>query len=154
MAILGEEIGRLDEGKVIQILDFDHKFSLSHKSLKLYEEIENLEGIKYELSKLWFLNNLLEKKIYSESDKSKKDGYHKSRARILNDFHKYSKIVNSKDKEFNFTDYYNNSPFSDVTIKINNSTLYHGGKLIKNYKQFSSILINRKNNGGEKKWLY
>lgn len=118
--------------KRIQILDFDHEFSQSHKLLKLYEDSENLEGMKYELSKLWFLNNLLEKKIYSESDRNKKEGYHKSRARILNDFHKYSKLINSKDKEFNFTNYYNNSPFSDATVKINNSTLHHGGKLIKN----------------------
>ncbi len=108
------KIGRLDEGEVIQIIDFDHKFSQSHKLLKIYEESENLEGMKYELSKLWFLNNLLEKQIYSESDEDKKKEYHKSRARILNVFHKYSKLVNSKDKEFNFTTYYNNSPFNDV----------------------------------------
>lgn len=118
--------------KRIQILDFNHEFSRSHKLLKLYEESENLEGIKYEISKLWFLNNILEKKIYSESDEDKKKEYHKSRARILSDFYKYSKLINSKDKDFNFTNFYNNSPFSDVTVKINNSTLYHGSKLIKN----------------------
>ena len=118
--------------KRIQMIDYDHEFSKSHKLLKLYENSDNLEGMKYELSKLWFLNNLLEKKIYSESDNKKKNEYHKSRARILNDFTKYSKLVNSKDSEFNFTDYYNNSPFSDATIKINNSTLRHGVELIKN----------------------
>ncbi len=127
---------------LIQIIDFDHKFSQSHKLLKIYEESENLEGMKYELSKLWFLNNLLEKQIYSESDEDKKKEYHKSRARILNVFHKYSKLVNSKDKEFNFTTYYNNSPFNDVTIKINNSTLYDVDKLIKNIlKLFFTLTI-------------
>ena len=116
----------------IKSIDYDHEFSQSHKLLKLYEGSDNVEGMKYELSKLWFLNSLLEKKIYSETDEKVKNGYHKSRARILNDFNKYSKIINKKDNSFNFTSYYNNSPFSDATIKINNSTLHHGGQLIKN----------------------
>lgn len=125
-----------DEGNLLikrmRMLDFNEEFSRSHKLLKLYEESNNIEGMKYELSKLWFLNIILEKRIYSESNKNKVEDYHKSRARILNDFNKYSRIVNSQDETFNFTEYYNNSPFSDVTIKINNSTLHHGGKLVKN----------------------
>lgn len=116
----------------IKHLDCDYEYFQSHKLLIAYEENRNIEGMKYELSKLWFLNQILEKKIYSENNKDTKSGYHKSRARILNDFNKYLKIVLSIDKDFVFTDYYNDSPFSDAVIKINQSTLHHGAKLVKN----------------------
>lgn len=118
--------------KRMKDLDIDHEYFKSHKLLLVYEKTNNIEGMKYELSKLWFLNNILEKKLYSEKNETVRNNYHKSRARILNDFNKYLKIVTTEDNTFSFTDYYNNSPFSDVTIKINNSTLHHGGKLLKN----------------------
>lgn len=118
--------------KRMKDLDIDHEYFKSHKLLLVYEKTNNIEGMKYELSKLWFLNNILEKKLYSEKDETVRNNYHKSRSRILNDFNKYLKIVTTEDNTFSFTDYYNNSPFSDVTIKINNSTLHHGGKLLKN----------------------
>lgn len=113
-------------------INFDKEYAQSHKLLKVYKENGNLEGIKYEVAKLWYLNSLLENIIY---DKSKKHGsmndIHKSRARILNDFNKYIKYISSKDKEYNFTTYYNNTPFSDATVKINNSTLKYGKGIIK-----------------------
>ncbi|MCK9198935.1 MAG: hypothetical protein M0P49_04965, partial [Bacilli bacterium] len=56
---------------------------------------------------------------------------HKARAKILNDFNKYLKVVLKDDVEFNFTEYYNDSPFSDATTKINASTLKYSGDLIK-----------------------
>lgn len=118
--------------KRMKYLDIDHEYFKSHKLLLVYEDTNNIEGMKYELSKLWFLNNLLEKKLYSEKDETIRNNYHKSRSRILNDFNKYLKIVTSEENTFIFGDYYNNSPFSDATIKINSSTLHHGGKLLKN----------------------
>lgn len=111
-------------------IDFEIEYSKSHKLLKIYEDTDNIEGMKYELSKLWFLNLLLEEKIYVQKHK-KSDQYLKVRARILNDFTKYLKIVNNKDKDFNFTEYYNNTPFSDETVKINKSTLKYAGELLK-----------------------
>lgn len=118
--------------KNMKKIDFESEYSQSHKLLLLYDKSNNMEGMKYELSKLWFLNLLVEKKVYSNlSNKDKKELY-KVRARILNDFNKYLTIVSSNDKEFNFTEYYDNTPFSDAIIKVNNSTMKHGGKLVKN----------------------
>ena len=118
--------------KNMKRLDFESEYSKSHKLLVIYHEQSNIEGIKYELSKLWFMNTIIEKKIYnqkiSEDDKKK---LHKVRARILNDFNKYLRFVTSEDNQFNFTEYYNNTPFSDATIKIDKHTIKHGANLAK-----------------------
>lgn len=109
-------------GKINYQLEYDK----SHKLLKIYSEDNNIEGMKYELSKLWFLNTELEKKIYHSNDsKEKKDEYYKIRSRILNDFNKYLKQVQSIDDNFNFTEYYNNTPFSDASVKIDKYTLQY-----------------------------
>lgn len=104
-------------------LDFEAEYSKSHKLLMIYSKTENIEGIKYELSKLWFMNVVLEKRIYSNPPEDKLKEYTKVRARILNDFNKYLKYVLEKEPDFNFTEYYNNSPFSDVSIKIPGSLI-------------------------------
>lgn len=117
-------------------IDFEHEYAESHKLLKLYGEKINREGLAYELTKLWFMNTILEKKIYNEkSTKEELAKYHKARAKILNDFQKYLKILMEHEKDFNFTNYYNNSPFSDVSIKISNSTLKYSGQALKNIVQ-------------------
>lgn len=114
-------------------LDFENEYAQIHKLLLVYSEKNNIDAIKYELSKLWFMNILLEKKIYTKgkSTDEQLDSYHKARAKILNDFNKYLKVVLKEDTEFNFTEYYNDSPFSDATTKINASTLKYSGDLIK-----------------------
>ncbi len=119
--------------KKMKSLDFESEYAQIHKLLLVYSEKNNIEAIKYELSKLWFINILLEKKIYTKgkSTNEELDSYHKARAKILNDFNKYIKEVLKNDKEFNFTEYYNDSPFSDASTKINASTLKYSGDLIK-----------------------
>jgi leucyl-tRNA synthetase len=104
-------------------LNFEEEYSKSHKLLMLYANHENLEGIKYELSKLWFMNIVLEKRIYSNPTEEELQKYTKVRARILNDFNKYLNFVLEKEPNFNFTEYYNKSPFSDVDIKISGTLL-------------------------------
>ncbi|MGL5749325.1 MAG: hypothetical protein ACRCXT_02270 [Paraclostridium sp.] len=115
----------------ISKIGFDEEYSKSHKLLKIYEDSNNIEGMKYELSKLWFMNICIEKKLYSNIQDNEKNNLHKSRARILNDFNKYLKIITSIDNTFNFYEYYDNSPFSDATIKINSSTIKHSRLLLK-----------------------
>jgi len=109
-------------------IDFEVEYSKAHKLLKIYDSTDNTEGMKYELSKLWFLNLLLEDMIYTQ--KNKDPEYLKVRARSLNDFNKYIIVVSKQDKDFNFTEYYNNTPFSDETTKINSSTLKYTGEIL------------------------
>ena len=111
-------------------VDFEEEYSDSHKLLLAYEKSNNLNGMKYELCKLWYLNSLIERKIYAKGDKSK--DLYKVRARILNDFNKYLAIVNEQDKGFNFREYYSKTPFDDATIKVRSSTIKHTAAYIKN----------------------
>ena len=105
------------------MIDFEAEYSASHKLLMQYSKVNNTDGMKYELSRLYYMNYLLEKKIHSNKFKGKKQENIKVRARILNDFNKYMKVVLKKDSTFNFAQYYEGSPFYANTVKINKSTL-------------------------------
>ncbi len=124
--------------KRMKSLDFESEYAQIHKLLLVYEEKNNIDGMKYELSKLWFMNTILEKKIFTKgkSTDDQLDSYHKARAKILNNFNKYLKVVLKGDPEFNFTEYYNESPFSDASTKINASTLKYSGEIIKSLLKF------------------
>lgn len=106
-------------------LDFEQEYANSHRLLMEYDKTDNYEAMKYELAKMHFLITLLEKKIYKQGkDKSVKEL--KVRARYLNDFKKYLKVVNKQDPSFNFTEYFEQSPFNDAIIKIDKYTLKFG----------------------------
>lgn len=101
-------------------LDYEGEYRKSHKLLLAYRKVSNIEGMKYELSKLWFLNQLLERDIYANKNVIANS---KCRSRVLNDFNTYIDEVLKEDPEFNFTEYYNETPFSNTKIKIKGSTL-------------------------------
>lgn len=115
--------------KPIKGFDPETEYQGSHKLLKAYNENKNYEGIKYELCRLWFLNNYIESRL--SSNVKNKVELTKTRARVLNDFHKYLKMVTEAENDFNFNTYFEQSPFSDSYIKIDNSTIKGAFKLIK-----------------------
>lgn len=118
--------------KNMKKLDYEAEYAKAHKLLVIYDQNNNIEGMKYELSKLWFMNNLLEKKIYDKkTNEEDKKTAQKARAKILNDFNLYLKKVQKIEQEFNFTEYYDETPFSDAMIKIDKNTVHHGARLIK-----------------------
>ena len=118
--------------KNIKKLNFEEEYQKSHKLLLSYDKTDNYEGMKYELSKLWYMNIELERRIYnSNRDESKLNEYTRVRARILNDFNKYIKIINKKEKDFNFSEYYEESPFNDGSTKLRKSTLDYLGNYLK-----------------------
>ena len=111
-------------------IDYEEEYQKSHKLLKEYDSRKNIDGMKYELARLWYINNNLEAKIFS----TKKDNRSKEvrlRARVLSDFNKYLKIVLKEDNRFNFTEYFERSPYSDKAIKIHSSTLDYSIQYIK-----------------------
>lgn len=113
-------------------LNYEKEYNNSHKLLLIYDKHNNRDGMKYELSKLWFINNVIEDKIFNDKmPDEKRKVLLRTRARILNDFNKYLKIITKNEKDFNFTEYYNETPFSDVYIKVNKNTLTGFAKLIK-----------------------
>lgn len=121
------------------IKDIQEEYNKCHKLLLSYDSSENIEGMKHELYKLWYLNLILERKIYKNKKPEKE--YHDMRARILNDFNKYLKIVNKAEPDFDFTSGYEESPYSDAAIKIHSHTLKYGVKYSKSlFKLFETVL--------------
>lgn len=111
--------------------DYEKEFNKSHTLLKSYDDSSNIEGMKFELAKLYYMNTLLEDKVFSKTiSKEEKKQYVDIRARILNVFNKYIRIVQKYDKSFNFEEYYNTTTFSTTTKRISKNTLKHGTDLI------------------------
>ena len=42
---------------------------------------------------------------------------------MIGDFKKYMPVVQKSDPQFDFSNYYERSPYSDDTIKVSNSTI-------------------------------
>ena len=103
----------------------------SHRLLMEYDRVKNIEGMKYELAKMYYLNLKISEDLIKQ-DRTKKDKeLVKIRARVLNDFHKYLKVVLKNDKQFNFSNYYQRSEFCDDSFVITAPTLKHAGKYAK-----------------------
>lgn len=103
----------------------------SHRLLMEYDRAKNIEGMKYELAKMYYLNLKISEDLVKQ-DRTKKDKeLVKIRARVLNDFHKYIKVVLKNDKQFNFSNYYQRSEFCDDSFIITAPTLKHAGKYAK-----------------------
>lgn len=111
-------------------IDYEEEYRNSHRLLQSYAKVANTDGIKYELSKLYFLNLMLERDIYYKND-GKKESYMKCRARILNDFNTYLKMILNIEPSFNFDEYFKNSPFNYAITKINRSTLKYSIDIMK-----------------------
>lgn len=116
--------------KNLRKINFEQEYYNSHRLLIEYDKTKSYEPMKFELAKMQFFITLLEKKIFKEG-KDKSVTELKVRARFLNDFKKYLKIINNIDPSFNFTEYYEQSPFNDALIKIDKDTLKYGFKALK-----------------------
>lgn len=111
----------------------EQQYQEAHRLLLSYTE-ENLEGIKHELARLYYINFQIEKKI--KKMKKEDENYKKFvdlRARVLNDFKKYFKIVLEKEPDFDFAAYFQKSEYYNGNIIIDNSILRFTGRLIKKF---------------------
>ena len=109
-----------DDGNVsIQLMkDLEREYQEAHRLLTTYTE-DNLDGIKHELARLFHVINICEKKIKKmEKDNPRYKDMINLRARCMNDFKKYLKLVLSKEPNFDFTKYYRDSEYDDSTIEI------------------------------------
>lgn len=105
----------------------------SSELLTMYKNTSNIEGAKYELSKLWFLIDSIEKKMNKRPDSKTYNDLTKNRATAINIFKQNIEWVMKVDKTFNFAEYYHNTPFSDNSVKITNNTLKYSYKALKNF---------------------
>jgi len=104
----------------------------SVKLLESYRNTNNIEGMKYELAKLWFINDSIEKKLKKKLTNDQYKELIDHRATCLNVFKLNLEYVMKAEKGFNFSDYYNSTPFSDNSIKITANTLKYSMKAIAN----------------------
>lgn len=115
-------------------MNYNQEYQKSHEMIKTYDKSGSIEGIKYELARLWFINTILTALAFDNpkiTDDERKE-YMKIRSWVMNDFVTYNKKLAKLEPKFNFSEYYNTTPFSDVYIKINSSTMKFMGNLLKN----------------------
>ena len=116
---------------ISKTINLQQEYNESHKLLSMYDQ-SNEEGIKHELARLFYLNSIIESKI---KKKKKDDPEYKElmdlRARILNDFTTYFKVIKNSDKDFDFMNYLKHSEYYNKTITVDNSTLKFSGIYIK-----------------------
>ena len=116
----------------IMNVDYEAEYSKSHKILMAAEESKSYETMKYELAKLWMMNIILEKKLHQKNVKeTDRRDWNNARARILNDFTKYIEIVLKHEPNFNFSRYYEESPFNASAIKISKNTVRYTADTLK-----------------------
>lgn len=104
-------------------VDFDREYSASHKLLLQYDKLNNTEGMKYELARLYYMNYILERNLYHNKNLPNKEKNIKTRARVLNDFNKYLEVLLKQEPNFNFAEYYEKSVFYPHTIEVKKNTL-------------------------------
>ena len=104
-------------------IDFVAEYYASHKLLEAYKRQSNIEGIKYELAKLYYMNYVIEKRLYHSKFITNRNKLITTRAKILNDFNTYIKIVLKKQPNFNFGEYYEASPFYANSMEVNPKSL-------------------------------
>lgn len=99
--------------------------------LKIYKDTANLNGMKYELAKLNYILEVINKKIDRSKNKDDLKKLVDDKAIALNVFKSNLKYVSEEDNTFNFTEYYEETPFSDSTIVIDKQSVKSGIDLFK-----------------------
>lgn len=121
--------------KLREKTNFKEKYALSNKLITLYMENGNVEGVKYELCKLYYMMTIIDKYyIYSPKskliDETKRNDAVSVKSFIVNDFNKGLKYVIENENDFNFTTYFESTPYNKDLIKIETSHIEGLKKLI------------------------
>jgi hypothetical protein len=114
-------------------IDFEKEYYKSHAILMMYVQNNNKDGIKYEIAKQWCLYLGIEEKLHGNKELPQEEMkyLYKIRAKILNDIKTNIKIVLKDEPDFNFSEFYDNSPFSKATTKVDKSLLKFAGAIIR-----------------------
>ena len=108
----------------------EEEYQEAHKLLQGYNK-SNIDGIKHELARLFYINSLIEKKIKNmKKNDPEYHNYIKLRSRVLNDFKKYFKVITDKDDKFDFNTYFQSTEYYNGNIVIKRSTLKHSGDVV------------------------
>lgn len=97
----------------------DTHFRQSLKLIKAAEKAGNLDTVKYELCKIYYMISLIDRhylgrKASDKSEKVRKDMIN-LRAVMINAIHQHLKYVSTMDPQFNFQSYYASTKYGDDT---------------------------------------
>lgn len=110
--------------------DLQKEYEEAHKLLLLYGS-NNMDGIKHELAHLYYIDWVIEKKLkYTRKSSKKYKELIDLRARVLNDFKKYFKIVAVNDPKFDFMAYLKTTEYYTKRMEIDYKTMEGIGKII------------------------
>ena len=112
-------------------LAFGDEIDDSVQLLESYRNQSNIEGMKYEIAKLWYINDCIEKKLKKRLSNDQYKELIDNRSVCLNSFKYNLEYIMKYEKGFNFSDYYNSTPFSENSIKITSNTIDYTIKTIK-----------------------
>lgn len=111
-------------------VDFETIYANSHALLKMYDDANNIEGIKYELCKIWMCKSLIDfrilypkgirRRLISEARRKKANIL---KSFIMNDMSKYLKVISKKEPDFNFQEYFNKTQFGIEMYKIDSRVI-------------------------------
>lgn len=108
-------------------IDFAAEYKACHRLLVQYDKVHNYDALKYYTAKLWYMNILIEKILYSEKNKEKYreqlPKLYNTRAHILSDFNIYMAKILEHEPEFDFIAYYKTTPFDRSVLKISRNFL-------------------------------
>lgn len=131
---------RINSGYLAVPEDIKKEVDDSYELLSSYDQ-SNIQGMKQELARLFYLNSILEIKIKSTSKKDTPE--YKAMIdlgiRILTIFHTYAKIVKSAEPEFNFMNYILHSDYKDKVVTINKRDFKYDGKNIRKYIELMKV---------------
>ena len=113
-------------------ISYGDEINDSVKLLEAYRNAGNIEGVKYELAKLWFINDSIEKQLKKRLNNDEYKKLIDCRATCLNVFKQNIDYVMKAEKGFNFSNYYNSTPFSDNSVMITANTIRYTTKSILN----------------------
>ncbi len=117
-------------------IDFEGEYSRCHLAMKQYAKTNAINGMKYSVIKLWYMNIMLEEAIHSTKSREKLKAYHKVRAKIIGDIKIYVPVILKLDPNFDILKEYNNSPFANNKLKIKRSTIKYTIDLFKRLISF------------------
>lgn len=121
-----------DKNMIInQKIDIVREYKNSHRLVMTYLKNDNIEGLKFEACRLYYLNYLIDKKLNNpliSKSNYKKTTYNNLKSNTINDL---NRCYNKFPKDFNFGEYYNNSDFSYYSSYIDNTTIKGISSIIK-----------------------
>jgi hypothetical protein len=103
------------------------KYDKAHKELAANWEVKNYEGVKQNLAFLFALIVSIERDVTKNKEanvsEAEREDAVKARMFAINDFKTYLRKLNTVEKSFNFTDYYEKNDYDKVVYTVEKDTI-------------------------------